>query len=95
MNGRLLFAVTHENLDGWVVTEALFDGVVDEIGVVAKGTLDVGVVDDGPQQVADEMSSGLVARDEQEHELRACLDVGQSAAVDFRVDEASDEVVLR
>ena len=50
---------------------------------------------DGPQQVADEVAGRLVARDEEEHELRARFDVGEVAAVDLALQQPGDEVVAR
>ena len=50
---------------------------------------------DRPQQVADEVARRLVARDEEEHELRARLDVGEAAAVDLALQQPGDEVVAR
>ena len=39
------------------------------------------------------MAGRLVARDEEEHELRARLDVGEVTAVDLGLEQPGDEVV--
>ena len=63
--------------------------------VGAQLLVEVGVVGDGPQQVADEVTGGLVPRDEEEHELGARLDVGEAAPVDLALQQPGDEVVAR
>ena len=50
---------------------------------------------EAPHEVADEVARRLVARHEQEHELRARLDVGEPPSVDLALQQHGDEVVAR
>ena len=83
---------------GRVVTQRLLDRGRHQLRSARSRSRSVGVVGDRPQQVADEVARRLVARDEEEHELRAGLDVGEVAAVDLgsasnRVTKSSRGIV--
>jgi len=91
----LLHAVAEQEPDGRIVAQRLLDRDGHEVAVGAQPLVQRRVVRDRPEEVPDEVARGLVARDEQEHELGARLDVGEDAAVDLALQEARDEVVAR
>ncbi len=92
---ELLHAVAQQEPDRRIVAQRLFDRDRHELAVGPQPLVEVGVVRDGPEQVADEVTRGLVARDEEEDELGARLDVGEHAAVDLALQQSGDEVVAR
>ena len=88
-----LHAVAQQETDRGIVTQRLLDRHRDEVAVGAQAFVQVGVVRHRPQQVADQVTGGLVAGDEEEHELRARLDVGEVATLDLALEQAGHEVV--
>ena len=80
-------AVAQQEADRRVVAQRLLDRDRDQLRIGAQLLVEVGVVRDGPQQVADQVTGGLVPRDEEEHELGARLDVGEAATVDLALQQ--------
>jgi len=86
-------AIAHEKPDRRVVSQRLLDGGRDELTVGAHLLEKTWIIRQGPQDVGDEVAGGFVSRDEEEHELGACLDIAQTTTLNVGTDQACDEIV--
>jgi hypothetical protein len=80
-------------VDGGVDAQRFFDRAFDQRTIGLEHREQLGVRHDRGDEIGDQMARRLVARDDQEDQLRADLDVGQALAVDLGVHEPRHEVV--
>ena len=90
--GRLL-DVAQQLVDRRVDAQRFLDGALDERPVGGEGVEQGWVRRDGRHEVGDEMSSGLVARDDEEHQLGSDLDRCEAMAVDLGLEQAGHEII--